>query len=68
MRFLGRPEEIDLAAHEPPEFDAFLFRPLAQLPGLVVPFKRAVYEAVTAHFAPLAEALAHGRLATGARA
>ena len=42
--------------------------PLAELPGLVVPFKRPVYEAVTAHFAPLAEALAHGRLATGARA
>ena len=36
-----------------PEFDAWRCVPMAELPALVVPFKRDVYESVVAAFAPL---------------
>ncbi len=56
---LEAPEsEIDLkprAGHKA-EFDAWRWVPMAELPGLVVPFKREVYEAVVAAFSPLAPA------------
>jgi putative (di)nucleoside polyphosphate hydrolase len=38
------------------EFDAWRWVPMAELPELVVPFKRQVYQAVVAAFAPLVEA------------
>ncbi len=47
MRFLGHDGDIDLATHHP-EFDAWKWVPAAALPGLAVPFKRALYEAVLA--------------------
>jgi putative (di)nucleoside polyphosphate hydrolase len=52
MRFLGSDEDIDLARHHP-EFDAWKWVAAADLPGLIVPFKRALYEAVLREFAPL---------------
>jgi putative (di)nucleoside polyphosphate hydrolase len=58
MRFLGAESEIDVAhpegAHEA-EFAAWRWEPLANVPKLVVPFKRAVYERVAREFAPLAQ-------------
>ncbi len=54
-RFEGNDSEIDLEArpgHEP-EFDAWRWVVPDELPGLVVPFKRPVYEAVLREFAPL---------------
>ncbi|AWN38408.1 RNA pyrophosphohydrolase [Methylobacterium radiodurans] len=56
--FLGTDEAIDVdhpggGAHKP-EFDAWRWAGLEELPGLVVPFKRPVYESVVAAFAPLA--------------
>ena len=50
MRFLGRDEDIDLATAEP-EFRAWKWVEPAQLPDLIVPFKRKLYEDVLAAFA-----------------
>ena len=51
LRFEGHESEIDLA---PPghkqEFDQWRWAPMDELPGLVVPFKRPVYEKVIAAF------------------
>ena len=53
MRFTGADSDINLeTAH--PEFSAWRWSPLADLPRLIVPFKRAIYEAVVDEFAPLA--------------
>jgi putative (di)nucleoside polyphosphate hydrolase len=58
MRFLGADSEIDVAnpdgAHEA-EFAAWRWEPLQNVPELVVPFKRAVYERVVREFAHLAQ-------------
>ena len=47
MRFTGTDADIDLMKHEP-EFSAFRWVDLAELPGLIVPFKRKSYEQVVA--------------------
>jgi putative (di)nucleoside polyphosphate hydrolase len=57
FRFEG--EESEIAINPPPggheaEFDAWDWKPMAELPELIVPFKRAVYEKVVAAFAHLA--------------
>jgi putative (di)nucleoside polyphosphate hydrolase len=54
-RFEGAESEIDLGPHpgHKAEFDAWAWAPLAELPELVVPFKRDVYAAVVAAFMPL---------------
>ena len=56
-RFTGEEGEIRIApppdGHNP-EFDAWAWRPMAELPGLIVPFKRPVYEAVVRGFSHLA--------------
>jgi putative (di)nucleoside polyphosphate hydrolase len=57
MRFTGDEREIDLAhpagSHDP-EFSAWRWEPIQNIPSLVVPFKRAVYERVVREFAHLA--------------
>jgi putative (di)nucleoside polyphosphate hydrolase len=52
MRFRGRDTDIDLDADER-EFDHWRWIEPEQLPRLIVPFKRALYEAVVAEFRPL---------------
>lgn len=52
-RFLGTDADIDLEAHDPPEFRAYRWVEPAQLPDLIVPFKRAVYAQLVEEFAPL---------------
>ena len=51
MRFLGEDSDIDPAAGEHPEFDAWEWVAPERLPELIVPFKRPIYEAVLAEFA-----------------
>lgn len=56
-RFTG--DESEIAIDPPPgghhaEFDRWEWKPMAELPGLIVPFKRKVYEEVVAAFAHLA--------------
>ena len=52
-RFLGTEADIDLGAHDPPEFNAYRWIEPAELPERIVPFKRAVYQALVDEFAPL---------------
>jgi putative (di)nucleoside polyphosphate hydrolase len=57
FRFEGDESEIQI--NPPPgghtaEFDAWAWRPIDELPGLIVPFKRKVYEDVVAAFRHLA--------------
>ena len=52
-RFLGEDADINLNAHEPPEFHAYRWVKAVELPELIIPFKRAVYEELVAEFAPL---------------
>jgi putative (di)nucleoside polyphosphate hydrolase len=52
MRFTGNESEINVespAGHER-EFSAWRWEPLQNVPGLVVPFKRAVYDRVVREF------------------
>jgi len=49
-RFLGRDEDVNLTAHEP-EFRAWRWVEPRELPRLIVPFKRELYEAVLEEFA-----------------
>ena len=49
-RFTGEDGDIDLEAHEPPEFCEWKWVEPALLPELIVPFKREVYAAVVAGF------------------
>ncbi|UTD26898.1 RNA pyrophosphohydrolase [Bradyrhizobium sp. WD16] len=54
MRFIGRDDEIDVAnpagGHHKPEFVAWRWEPMENLPELIVPFKRPVYERVVQEF------------------
>ncbi|HMO67676.1 MAG TPA: RNA pyrophosphohydrolase [Novosphingobium sp.] len=52
-RFLGDDADVRIDAHEPPEFCEWKWIEPARLPGLIVPFKRSVYESVLAEFTPL---------------
>lgn len=54
FRFDGPESEFDLVAHHEQEFDEWRWGHLAEAPDLIVPFKRAAYEAVAAAFAPFA--------------
>jgi putative (di)nucleoside polyphosphate hydrolase len=55
LRFVGDDSEVAITPPEglTPEFDAWRWAPAAELPGQIVPFKRAVYQAVLADAARL---------------
>jgi putative (di)nucleoside polyphosphate hydrolase len=56
LRFEGGDSEIDIAhpagGHKA-EFDAWRWAPMADLPNMIIPFKRPVYERVVAEFSGL---------------
>lgn len=54
MRFWGDDSEIDIGPRRgfKAEFDRWSWRPIDELPALIVPFKRPVYEAVVNAFRP----------------
>jgi len=54
MRFLGSDDEIRLDLDPHPEFDAWRWIRLAELPELAVPFKRAIYKTLAESFARFA--------------
>lgn len=59
LRFDGDETEIDIAAPAggvKPEFVAWRWERLERLPGLIIPFKRPVYEQVVEAFHPYASA------------
>lgn len=49
-RFLGQDADVNLEAHDPPEFNEWRWIDPGLLPDVIVPFKRAVYEEVLAEF------------------
>lgn len=58
LRFTGDESEIRINpppdGHQP-EFDDWDWKPMAELPDLIVPFKRKAYEQIVATFAHLAD-------------
>ncbi|MEM1053479.1 MAG: RNA pyrophosphohydrolase [Pseudomonadota bacterium] len=52
-RFSGSDADINLNAHNPAEFQSFRWVKPQELPELIIPFKRAVYEELVAEFSPL---------------
>lgn len=53
MRFAGEDGDIDLNAHEHPEFEAWRWVEPEQVPELIVPFKKRVYRQVVEEFRDL---------------
>ncbi|KPL67795.1 RNA pyrophosphohydrolase [Erythrobacter sp. SG61-1L] len=53
MRFTGMDSEIDLEAHNPPEFCEWKWIDPELLPDVIVPFKKRVYRAVLEEFREL---------------
>lgn len=53
--FTGEESEFTLDGHHQIEFETWRWGELAEAPGLIVPFKRAAYDAVVAAFAPYAD-------------
>lgn len=63
MLFLGEDEDFNLTSEEEPEspeFVAWRWVELADMPSLIVPFKRPVYEVLAQRFAPLVAAIRRG--------
>ena len=54
LRFKGSDSDVRLDKHTP-EFDAWRWTPLADVPSLIVPFKRPVYQEVANRFVRWAE-------------
>jgi len=54
LRFLGRDSDIRLDLDPHPEFDAWRWAALAELPALAVGFKRPIYEILARSFARFA--------------
>ena len=52
--FTGTDADVNIAT-EHPEFRAWAWLPLTEMPDRIVPFKRALYEQVVAAFLPLAQ-------------
>lgn len=53
-RFIGTDADIDLEADHHPEFMAWRWAHLSELPDLIVPFKRDLYRLIVAAFAEFA--------------
>jgi len=54
LRFMGDESEINIlapAGGHKPEFDSWKWVPMADLPAMIIPFKRPVYESVVQEFA-----------------
>jgi putative (di)nucleoside polyphosphate hydrolase len=60
LRFTGEDSDFDLGAHGKPEFDQWRWVEMDELPGLIVPFKRHVYDDVVAEFRGLPKRIAAG--------
>lgn len=52
-RFNGEDADVNLARHDPPEFEEWQWVRPAELPDLIVPFKKRVYRAVLEEFRDL---------------
>lgn len=50
LEFTGLDDDIDINAHDKPEFSEWRWVALEKLPGLIVPFKRRLYDDILAEF------------------
>jgi putative (di)nucleoside polyphosphate hydrolase len=50
-RFTGQDRDIDLNAHHHPEFSAWRWIKLSEMPALIAPFKRGLYLSIVEAFA-----------------
>jgi putative (di)nucleoside polyphosphate hydrolase len=57
FRFTGTDRDIDIAGHDHPEFSQWRWAAMAELPSLIVPFKRQLYQRLVEEFGPLIEQL-----------
>jgi putative (di)nucleoside polyphosphate hydrolase len=62
-RFLGRDAEIDIQKHPHPEFSAWQWARLDELPSLIVGFKRALYTELVAELGPEVRAAVRAKAA-----
>jgi putative (di)nucleoside polyphosphate hydrolase len=53
MKFSGSTEDVNLTAHDPAEFCEWKWVEPAELAGLIVPFKKPVYERIVEEFGAL---------------
>jgi putative (di)nucleoside polyphosphate hydrolase len=53
FRFTGVDGDIDIKRHQHPEFSDWRWAGMAELPGLIVPFKRQLYADLVAEFGAL---------------
>ena len=53
LEFTGHDDDIDINAHDKPEFSEWRWLALDELPGLIVPFKRQLYDDILAEFKDL---------------
>jgi putative (di)nucleoside polyphosphate hydrolase len=68
FRFTGEDADIDVAADRHPEFDAWRWVDIEQLPALAVDFKRPVYEQLVEQFRQLVEQLGEAGRQAGSTA
>jgi putative (di)nucleoside polyphosphate hydrolase len=61
LEFVGRDSDIRPAEVTHPEFDAWRWCAASEVPSLAVAFKRDIYEAVLAEFAPVIEGLRNAK-------
>lgn len=54
LRFTGRDSDVRLDLDPHPEFDAWRWAPLSELPGMAVAFKRPIYDVLARSFARFA--------------
>ena len=54
VRFTGADSDVDLKAHPPQEFSDWRWAELSEIPDMIVPFKRKVYERLVDEFAGFA--------------
>lgn len=60
LKFTGRDDDFVLDGHEKPEFLAWRWVGMDELPGLIVPFKRRLYDDVIAEFRDIPRRIAAG--------
>ncbi|MSP81067.1 MAG: RNA pyrophosphohydrolase, partial [Rhodospirillales bacterium] len=65
LRFTGRDSDIRLDADASPEFGAWKWARLEDLPGLAVAFKRPVYRALAEEFRRFAKPVRAAKMASG---
>ncbi len=58
LRFTGADSDFDLDAADKPEFREWRWAGLRELPGLIVPFKRRLYDDIVAEFHDIPERIA----------